>query len=210
MFMRHPSCVGAKSRGNKQNWEARAGMVKTTVKTVGQIVARRLAKSLMPLPRTQLKYGGGRNQTAKENFNLLHGNYLMEPAAGIEPATFALRKHCSTAELRWLPTFPTVPADGRGVKFRAAKTPKNLTPPALRGQRAAQFPTPKFAGRNRQPMRRQPPNRTRPAPYGQWRAPPRAVLAFPGFRLGPFLPPTPASASSKCLVAFNCCSASSQ
>ena len=101
MFMRHPSCVGAKSRGNKQNWEARAGMVKTTVKTVGQIVARWLAKSLMPLPRTQLKYGGGRNQTAKENFNLLHGNYLMEPAAGIEPATFALRKHCSTAELRW-------------------------------------------------------------------------------------------------------------
>ena len=29
-------------------------------------------------------------------------NHLeVEPAAGIEPATFALRKHCSTAELRW-------------------------------------------------------------------------------------------------------------
>ena len=26
----------------------------------------------------------------------------MEPAVGIEPTTFALRKHCSTTELRWL------------------------------------------------------------------------------------------------------------
>ncbi len=40
----------------------------------------------------------------------------MEPAAGIEPATFALRKHCSTAELRWLDCKETLPAPENIVK----------------------------------------------------------------------------------------------
>jgi hypothetical protein len=41
----------------------------------------------------------------------------MEPAVGIEPTTFALRKHCSTAELRWLEGKGTLPAQGKIVKI---------------------------------------------------------------------------------------------
>ena len=40
----------------------------------------------------------------------------MEPAVGIEPTTFALRKHCSTAELRWPEDTSTLPAPGSIVK----------------------------------------------------------------------------------------------
>jgi hypothetical protein len=46
----------------------------------------------------------------------------LEPAAGIEPATFALRKHCSTAELRWRQRLKTMPARRQNVKVERRRS----------------------------------------------------------------------------------------